>query len=812
MVCVGALWWFETATGLITELDSRGYPFLLAIFGTALTANLFLRNHQRTVELICYLGLAFYFVVSLFTFVAVPNGIYTVANTLQWMPLIYVAAFVFFAPRQALLVAGGAYLCSLIPPLVLVAVKGHGVFGLEVGALLVNAYVVHLLALLSLSLVALLHGRFQEVTELARDLRTNREELRAALDLNRTTLENMDQGLLMFDANERLQVYNKRALELLDLPRDLLARRPLYDELVQYQIAHGEFAHDEAFLYSVPTTKLSESPPLYERIRPDGRIIEVRTVFLGSGGAVRTITDRTARRKAEAQLRESETRYRLLAENTADMIILTGLDRKRLYVSPASRELLGYEPEELLGIRSGDLIHPEDQPSAVGDLQDLLDGRGRASTVTYRARHKAGHWVTVEARRRLLLNDHGQPQGLVSVIRDTSERAALEERLRQAQKMEAVGQLTGGVAHDFNNLLTVVIGNSEMLVEELADPHQRSLATGALEAAERGAHLTQQLLTFGRRQSLRPKRLALREVVEGMLPLLRRTIGEHIDLKAEFHAGSRAAFVDRMLLESAILNLVLNARDAMPRGGTLTLSTGERLAGPDAGTLSETEPAVFVTVSDTGTGMPPEVLARVFEPFFTTKEVGKGSGLGLSMVYGFAQQSGGHVAIASEPGRGTSVTILLRAAVRGTADPEAAPGIDLSAARGRERILVVEDEPQVLHFVSAQLTSLGYDVTAVSAGDEALELIETDPTFDLLLTDVVLPRGISGVEVAKRARAIRPELKVLLTSGYPEEVFAQHGRPDEGTPLLPKPYRRKELAAALRGLLQGRDAPSLEEA
>jgi PAS domain S-box-containing protein len=461
MICVGALWWFETATGLITDLDRRGYPFLLALFTAALSANLFFRRYQRVVELVCYGGLASYFVVSLLSFVSVPNGIYTVANTLQWMPLIYVAAFVFFAPRQALIVAGGAFLLSLIPPVVLLAMKGHTIFDLEIGALLVNAYLVHLLSLLSLSLVALLHGRFQEVSELARDLRESREELRAALDLNRTTLENMDQGLLMFDASERLQVYNKKALELLELPRELLARRPTFDEIVRFQLDHGEFDQDEDFRREVIKSRLANSPPLYERVRPDGKVLEIRTVFLTSGGAVQNYADRTARRKAEAQLRESETRYRLLAENTGDMIILTGPDRRRLYVSPASRDVLGYNPDELLNIRSGDLIHPEDWPEALNDLEDMLARHHRTSTMSYRARHKAGHWVRVEARRRLLLDESGKPQGLVSVIRDTSELTALEERLRQAQKMEAVGQLTGGVAHDFNNLLTVVIGNTE---------------------------------------------------------------------------------------------------------------------------------------------------------------------------------------------------------------------------------------------------------------------------------------------------------------------------------------------------------------
>jgi nitrogen-specific signal transduction histidine kinase len=391
----------------------------------------------------------------------------------------------------------------------------------------------------------------------------------------------------------------------------------------------------------------------------------------------------------------------------------------------------------------------------------------------------------------------------VSVIRDITHREQLEDRLRQSQKMEAVGQLTGGVAHDFNNLLTVILGNAEVLLDDPANPAlTRTLAQMILDAAERGAELTQHLLAFGRRQSLKPVQVSLDHVVRGMTPLLRRTLGEHIELETRPSHSLFAALTDRTLLESAILNLAVNAKDAMPQGGTLTILTGEGTAGPGEGALVPGQSVVFLTVSDTGTGMSPEVLSRAFEPFFTTKEVGRGSGLGLSMVYGFAQQSGGHVTIESRVGAGTAVTILLpalaQAALEGRSGGEEAP-----AAPGHERVLVVEDEPQVLQFVSAQLTGLGYGVTAVSTGPDALELLRAE-RFDVLFSDVVLPKGLSGVELARRARAIRPELKVLLTSGYPEEAFEHHGRPDPATPLLKKPYRQTELAETMRKLIEGR--------
>jgi PAS domain S-box-containing protein len=536
--------------------------------------------------------------------------------------------------------------------------------------------------------------------------------------------------------------------------------------------------------------------------------LEVRTVHLPDGTAVRTFTDITASKKAETELRESEERYRLLAESATDIIIRTGLDGRRLYVSPACREILGFAPEEYVGQRLVDIVHPDDRAAISTGFAALFAGKIGQETTTYRVPHKDGHWVWLEARRRLVRDAYGQPLEVVSVIRDISERVRLEDQLRQAQKMEAVGQLTGGVAHDFNNLLTVILGNAEVLTEDPTDPALTyTLARQILETAERGADLNQKLLTFGRRQSLKPERIRIRRVVEDMVPLLYRTIGEHIELRTELHEGQYSALTDRTLLESAILNLTVNARDAMPQGGTLILTTGERLAGTGDDPLPVGQPVVFVSVTDNGTGMSPDVLTRVFEPFFTTKGSGKGSGLGLSMVYGFAQQSGGHVDIESEEDKGTVVTIVLPA-VAGLPDQTRPDKDDAKATGGQARILVVEDEPQVLQFVSDQLLSLGYDVTAVSTGQDALDILQAGQPFEILFTDVVLPKGMSGVELARRANTITPDIKILLTSGYSEEAFEHHGRPDEGTLLLRKPYRRKELADALETVLKPTGAPT----
>ncbi|HEX2552973.1 MAG TPA: response regulator [Microvirga sp.] len=510
-----------------------------------------------------------------------------------------------------------------------------------------------------------------------------------------------------------------------------------------------------------------------------------------------------ARQNASLEAAESaEARYRLLAENSTDMIGRMTVDGRRLYVSPACRDVLGFEPEELIGEEITVAVHPDDVDAVKAGLQQLLSSPTGQQTVTYRVWHKQGRWVTIESRRRLIRDAQGRPTEFVSVGRDITERLQLEEQLRQAQKMEAMGQLTGGVAHDFNNLLTVILGNAEILTEHPTDPALTySLACQILETAERGADLNQKLLSFARRRPLNPERLDVDRIIEGMVPLLSRTIGEHIELKTDLGSGSLTALADRSQLESAVLNLAVNARDAMPKGGTLTIGVKERTALPGEGTLPIGHDVIAITVSDTGTGMPPEILARVFEPFFTTKEVGKGTGLGLPMVYGFARQSGGHTTIHSVPGRGTTVSILLLAV--SAAATAAQPREARPAPQGRERVLVVEDEPQVLRFVSAQLASLGYEVTAVPVARDALDLLEAGKSFELLFSDVVLPQGMSGVELAERAREIQPTLKVLLTSGYPAEAFEQHGRPRPDTPLLHKPYRRKELGEALRKVLVG---------
>jgi len=377
--------------------------------------------------------------------------------------------------------------------------------------------------------------------------------------------------------------------------------------------------------------------------------------------------------------------------------------------------------------------------------------------------------------------------------------------LAQAQKMEAVGQLTGGVAHDFNNLLTVITNSLDLLETRLRpDPQTRRIIDSAQRAAERGARLTEQLLAFSRRQPLRPEINNINALIEGFEAVLRRACPEPIELEMALDRRPLAANIDSAQFETALLNLIVNARDAMPKGGSVRISTGRRKLGTaEAKAMSELRPGDYVTVAvaDTGEGMAPEVVSRVFEPFFTTKEVGKGSGLGLSQVYGFVTQSGGHVAIDSKPGAGTTVTLYLPAAPAVAAGRSASdPHATITPPVGR--ILIVEDDPEVLDVTVEMLRALGWEVLTAPDAPSGLSVLRRDADIDVLFSDIVMPRGMNGVELAREARRLRPELRVLLASGYPASALpgGTAGSEDGEFPFLSKPYRASELAQKLRAM------------
>jgi PAS domain S-box-containing protein len=522
--------------------------------------------------------------------------------------------------------------------------------------------------------------------------------------------------------------------------------------------------------------------------------------------------DITEQEEAARALRESEARFRTLASHLPGVIyssILTPDDVIRYpYVSPGIKQMLGVDPEELMSgsLSLLDFAHPDDRASR---LQALRQSAASLKPLTLELRmiprkDQTSRWWQITTTPTRLSDGSVQFDGIAL---DVTDRKAAEEQLRQAMKMESVGQLTGGLAHDFNNLLTVMLGSAELLEERIPPKDSSALhfLNNILVAGRQGADLTQRLLAFARRQPLDPRQVDIDKLVVELIPLLSRSLGEDVDILPIFRSERSTANVDANQLESAILNLAVNARDAMPDGGRLVIETSnividkpwaDRYGGMSPG------PYILISVSDEGTGMPPEVAARALEPFFTTKPTGKGTGLGLSMVYGFVKQSGGHMTIYSEIGHGTTINIYL-AEVRGD---RPAPAVREDAAaipRGSEAILYVEDDAVVRDIVVKMLAMLGYRVTTASSGPEAIEALESRQPVDLLFTDVVLPGGIGGRQVAEAAQRLRPSLKVLFTSGYTESAILHHGRLDPGVRLLNKPFQMRELAETVRQTLDG---------
>jgi PAS domain S-box-containing protein len=541
---------------------------------------------------------------------------------------------------------------------------------------------------------------------------------------------------------------------------------------------------------------------------PQGRSIAISQVILAhksAGGAVEYLStlgrDITPQKRAEAALRGSEEHFRSLIENALDVITVLDAEGRVVSVSPAVRRVLGYEAEEVLGRRFLELIHPEDALAAHQHVSRPHPPDRRVEPLETRCRHRDGSWRVLES----VCSDL-QAGGVVVNSRDVSERKAAEaalgesrEQLVQAQKMEAVGQLAGGVAHDFNNLLTAIRGFTDLLAAELPERDPRRAFVDEIQgAATRAASLTRQLLAFSRKQVLQPRVLDLNASVADMEKMLRRLIGEDVRFEIDLAPHPATVRADAGQVEQVLLNLAVNARDAMPEGGSLRISAArERREGAPGGAGHPGEFAVL-TVSDTGTGMDEATRARVFEPFFTTKGVGKGTGLGLSTVYGIVQQSGGFVEVESEPGSGTTFRVLLPA-VDADAEPErATPVRPADAASASETVLLAEDETAVRVLVRRVLDRAGYRVLEAESGPAALALLDAEPgPVHLLLTDVVMP-GMSGPELAARITPRFPGMRVLYISGYTDEAIVQHGVLHPSVSFLEKPFTPEVLLRKVR--------------
>jgi PAS domain S-box-containing protein len=510
------------------------------------------------------------------------------------------------------------------------------------------------------------------------------------------------------------------------------------------------------------------------------------------------------------QLIAREELFRLITESAADMIAVVNVNGERLYNSPSYDKILGYIPNEIEGTAGFEQIHPDDREKVQRAASEARR-TGIGQSVEYRMRHKNGNWLVLESMASTIINEQGMVEKLVIVNRDITNRKQLEEQFRQVQKMEAVGRLSGGVAHDFNNMLGVIIGYGEIVQEGLdANDPLRSNVDEILKAGHRAASLTRQLLAFSRQQVLDPRVLDLNSVVKDMEKMLRRLIGEDVELRTDLDAALARIRADESQIEQVILNLAINARDAMPQGGKLALITANfQMDENFVRRYPFPVPVgdyILLKVSDTGSGMDARTKARIFEPFFTTKEKGKGTGLGLSMVYGIVKQSNGYIDVSSEVGAGTSFDIYLPK-VDQAVDPSTSTTTNPSL-RGSEGILLVEDDPSLRVLAVHMLESCGYRVLEASSGAAALEISrQQNVHIHLLLTDVVMP-GMSGRVLAEQIIAQSPHLVVLYMSGYTGQTVGAHGVLAEGSYFLPKPFTREALARKVRDVLDRRMAAS----
>ncbi len=655
--------------------------------------------------------------------------------------------------------------------------------------------------------------------------RSNRQRRRAEAALARSDWrfdqivhDIKDYSILMIDAAHRIVSWNRGAekitgygaaemigqrLDRIYLPEDRNARLP--DRLLQRAEGEGRIADrgwrvakdGHRYLAEIAVTAVRDS---------QGRL----------QGFVNFARDVTAEQAMADKLRHAQDRLSLGLQSGSVGLWDWDIVADSLYVSPEWKRQLGYGQGDTLvnGKLFAMLLHPEDRPRVQAQQDAALRDPKAYYDLEVRLRHKDGTWRWIHTRGRVLRDSAGRPVRMIGVHSDVTERRNTDAQLRQALRMEAIGQLTGGVAHDFNNLLTIVLGNAELLRDRLVDdPAGLQLADTTLSAAERGAELTRRLLAFARRETLMPEQVEPNRLVSGVLPLLIRTLGEDIEIATDLGTDLWQVVVDPHQLENSLINLVVNARDALLEGGHVVIATRKRVVLPDGKSVGAAPPGDYVEilVSDDGSGMPPEVMERAFEPFFTTKDVGKGSGLGLSMVYGFVRQSGGHVEIDSSVGQGTTVRLLLPRALAAATGEHSVPLPEASLVGQGERVLVVEDDEAVRQLMAGLLRDMNYTVAEAADGPHALEAAAKAAPFDLLVTDMVMPGGMNGAALASRLRAAWPNLPVLYVSGYSDRPLPGATVDGVASPLmaggpidrnLGKPFNRRALARAVRQTLE----------
>ncbi len=656
------------------------------------------------------------------------------------------------------------------------------------------------------------------------------------LGLLQDGLDLLDQGLTLFDRDLRLAAWNETLTRLLEIPLERLYPGMPFEEIIRYNADRGEYGPGDPAEQTRVRVEAARrfQPHCTERVRPNGRIIAIRGEPLPNQGFVTLYTDVTEQRAYERLIRQQNQELeRRVQERTAELTsanaslkaaksaldgvaeayrrseerlrvitdaipaLIAQVDRDYIYrfANRSYAAWFGHTKESIIGQHLEAVAGTEVFAHVRPYLEQAATGRTVSYEYTMTRNGRPAHARSIVVPD---LDQRGQVRGFFVSSADITEQKASEAALRQAQKMEAVGQLTGGLAHDFNNLLTIVLGNLKALLEQHPGaPWGPTHVTPAVHAGERGAELIRRLLSFSRQQPLLPRQVDARELVLNMAALIQRSLPPGVRLLTTLPDGPVQTCIDPHQLENALLNLAINARDAMPEGGTIVFDVGAvTLSAEDALPLAlNAGHYALLRVVDTGTGIPVEVLQRVFEPFFTTKGFGAGSGLGLSMVYGFVRQSGGAVALDSEPGKGTVVRLYLP---REAATPAPAE-ITVTPPAAAGLALLVDDNPDVRQVVRELLTSLGHPVLEAASGAEALALLQNLPDVAVLLTDLVMPGAMDGRALAEAARQLRPDLPILLMTGFAEHPQPEPGAPSPG-PLLRKPFDREALARALSGM------------
>ncbi|MDH3229286.1 MAG: PAS domain S-box protein, partial [Alphaproteobacteria bacterium] len=674
---------------------------------------------------------------------------------------------------------------------------GGGVFAVGEGLIALQAFLIVMVAA-----TLLLAATLAEREEAGRLLRENRERLELAL-------EGADLGLWDWACDTGSVVFDRRWAEMLGYhPAELEPSVRTWEDLLHPDDGPPAIAILQQHLdgrtpFYQAEFRLRTKDGEWRWIHGCGKVVERGE----SGEPVRATgihRDIDEHKRAEA----ASIQLGRIIEGAASEIYLFDTETLRFVdANRGARENLGYSLDELKQMTPLDLkreMTPEAFNALLAPLRAGGNSEARFSTTH---RRKDGSAYSVDVWLQLV---RGEDKPLFFAdVHDITERLVIEQQLRQAQKMEAIGQLTGGVAHDFNNLLAVIIGNLEFLISELPDDDEREArAATVMRAAERGAELTRRLLAFSRQQPLAPRAVDLNDLVSDVMELLRRTLGETIEVDTALAGDLWQSCADPGQLEAALLNLAVNAQDAMPDGGRLTIETGNVKVDSDDALVASGEVApgdyVMLAVADTGAGMPADVRERAFEPFFTTKEVGKGTGLGLSMIFGFCKQSGGHVMVDSATDRGTTVRLYLPRLTGAMCAPKK-PSVNGADVKGDgETVLVVEDDPDVREVTVTLLKGMGYSVLAASDGESALEVAETAGPIALLVTDVVLGGEMTGRQTAEALVARRPDIGVLYMSGYALNSIQHLGRLDDGVVLLQKPFRKADLASKVGQVLATR--------